>query len=249
MERDQARRAAGERDGASGRLAGLQRREQDAERPRGVPDLPHQELQAGQHGGPSEGDHLPDLRCVRRAASDQQADHGAGDVPLPVRLHGEGGRNGARHQGARAELLAVLRRSVHADEPHRVREAAGREAESPRHQGVSAEHRMDRRRLRSGQAHGHPRDPRLHRRNPQRIHREGGAPPQRPLQPGGAHPRRGSGRPSAVASQHLGGQGGVRPRRQEARWKVRRALQAVPGARTARLFALWTSHRLSVVAF
>ena len=43
--------------------------------------------------GPSEEHHFPDGRRLRRDAADREADADAGDVSLPVRLHGKGCRH------------------------------------------------------------------------------------------------------------------------------------------------------------
>jgi phosphoenolpyruvate carboxykinase (ATP) len=55
-----------------------------------------------------------DLRRLRCAAAHRAADAGAGDVSLPVGLHLEGRRHRARRDRARAHLLDLLRRALHA---------------------------------------------------------------------------------------------------------------------------------------
>ena len=55
-----------------------------------------------------------DLRRLRRAAADRQADAGRGDVSLPVRLHGEGRRHREGRQGSGGDVLDLLRRALHA---------------------------------------------------------------------------------------------------------------------------------------
>jgi hypothetical protein len=55
-----------------------------------------------------------DLRRLRRAAADRAADAGAGDVSLPVGLHLQGRRHRARRDRARAHILHLLRRALHA---------------------------------------------------------------------------------------------------------------------------------------
>ena len=56
----------------------------------------HRQHRETQRGRSSEEHLLPHLRCVRRAAPDQQVDPGTGHVPLHQRLHGEGGRYRSR---------------------------------------------------------------------------------------------------------------------------------------------------------
>ena len=48
----------------------------------------------------SEEHHHADRRRLRRDAADRQTDPGASDVPLPFRLHGQGGGNRKRREGA-----------------------------------------------------------------------------------------------------------------------------------------------------
>ena len=55
---------------------------------------------------------LADRRRVWRAAADRAADAGAGHVLLPVRLHGQGGRHGARRHRAAGDVQRLLRRGV-----------------------------------------------------------------------------------------------------------------------------------------
>ena len=70
--------------------------------------------------------HLPDLRCLRRAAAGQQADAGPGDVPLHQRLHGQGRRHRDGRHRAAGDVLALLRRAVPGLAPGEVRRAARR---------------------------------------------------------------------------------------------------------------------------
>ena len=60
----------------------------------------------------SEEHRLPHRRRVRRAAADRAADARAGDVLLPLRLHGEGRRHRARRERAAGDVLVVLRRGL-----------------------------------------------------------------------------------------------------------------------------------------
>jgi hypothetical protein len=91
-------------------------------------------------------------RRVRRDAADLAAHGGAGDVPLPVGLHRQGGRDRARRNRAHRDLFGLLRRPVPAAPPGRVRENAGRADRAARRQGLAGEHRLDRRRLRDRRA-------------------------------------------------------------------------------------------------
>ena len=73
----------------------------------------------GRAGHPK-NDHHADRRRLRRDAADRQADAGAGDVPLPLRLH----RQGRRHRKAaspsrkRPSRPASARRSCRAIRPN-----------------------------------------------------------------------------------------------------------------------------------
>ena len=58
---------------------------------------------------PSQERRVSDRRCVRRPASDIEAYSGAGDVPLLVRLHREGGWDGSGYQRAVRHVLDLLR--------------------------------------------------------------------------------------------------------------------------------------------
>ena len=59
---------------------------------------------------PSEEHRHADLRRLRRAAADRQARSGAGDVPLPLRLHRQGRRHREGRHGSGGDLLDLLRR-------------------------------------------------------------------------------------------------------------------------------------------
>ena len=112
-------------------------------------------------GRPSAQRGLPDLRRLRRAAADQPADRGAGDVPLPLRLHGEGGGHRARGDRAEGDLQHLLRLALPAAPSGRLRQDAGREAGRARRPRLAAEHRLDGGPLRRGpadEARLHPPD-------------------------------------------------------------------------------------------
>ena len=72
----------------------------------------HPEPRAERARRASEEHRLPHGRRVRRAAADRAAHARAGDVLLPLRLHGEGRGHGARREGAAGDVLVVLRRGV-----------------------------------------------------------------------------------------------------------------------------------------
>ncbi len=87
---------------------------------------------AGGQARPSREHHLPDRRRLRRAAADRAADAGAGDVPLPLRLHRQGRRHRARrHRAARRPSApASARRSCRCTRPSTPSCSA---SASPRH--------------------------------------------------------------------------------------------------------------------
>ena len=60
----------------------------------------------------SQEHHLPDRRRLRRDAADREAHANAGDVPLPLRLHGEGRRHREGSGRRAAGILHLLRRAV-----------------------------------------------------------------------------------------------------------------------------------------
>ncbi len=62
---------------------------------------PAPQRRPGRHRRPPEERGLPDLRRLRRAAADRPPHRGAGDVPLPLRLHRQGGGHRARRHRAR----------------------------------------------------------------------------------------------------------------------------------------------------
>ena len=120
------RRGAGERGGGRARAARPRRRAFHREHPLLLPAGVHPEHGAGRAGAGAEERGDADRRRLRRAAADRQALAGAGDVPLPVRLHGARGRHGeGPRQGAAGDLLHLLRRPVPAAPPGSVRPDAG----------------------------------------------------------------------------------------------------------------------------
>ena len=68
----------------------------------------------------------------------------AGDVLLPLRLHGEARRHRDRRQGAAADLLGLLRRAVPAAAADGLRAPARREARRARLGGLARQHGLDR---------------------------------------------------------------------------------------------------------
>ena len=102
-----------------------------------------------------------DLRCVRRDAADREADAGAGDVSLPVRLHrtGGGNREGPRRRTA-GDVQHLLRRALPAAAAGGVRPDAGGTDRAARRGLLAGEHRLERRAVRRRPAHEHPPHPR-----------------------------------------------------------------------------------------
>ena len=79
-------------------------------------------------GRPPEERLVPHGRCFWRSTANQQADPRPGDVPLPQRLHGQGGGNGTRCDRSHPQFQRLLRRALYAAASRRVRQAAGRES-------------------------------------------------------------------------------------------------------------------------
>ena len=85
---------------------------------------------------------------VRGAAADRAAHRGAGDVPLPVGVHRQGGGHRARGHRAVGHLFLVLRRSVSALAAGSLRQDAGRADRQAWGEGLAGQHRVDRWRVR-----------------------------------------------------------------------------------------------------
>ena len=87
---------------------------------------------------------------------------GAGDVPLPVRLHGQGGRHREGRHRAAGHLQHLLRRAVPAAASRRsTRSCSARRSRSTTSNVLAGQHRLDRRAVRRGQPHedrAHARD-------------------------------------------------------------------------------------------
>jgi phosphoenolpyruvate carboxykinase (ATP) len=126
------RHRAGKRRARRARAPRFRRRIADREHALRLSARLHSECQRQWPRQPSEEHHHADGGRFRRDAADRQADAGAGDVPLPVGLHGQGCRHGARRDRTRGDLLDLLRRAVHAATSVGIRQSAAR-ADRPRH--------------------------------------------------------------------------------------------------------------------
>ena len=102
-------------------------------------------------GRPPERGRHAHRRRVRDPAADRAADPRPGDVLLPLRLHGEGRRDGDRRHRAAGDVLDLLRRAVPAAAAGGVRADARREARrAPARDGLAREHGLDGRAVRRG---------------------------------------------------------------------------------------------------
>ena len=91
----------------------FRRRLEDRKHPLGLSARIHPERLAHRPRAAAEERGDAGGRCLRRAAADRQADAGAGDVSLPVRLHRQGRGHRARpRQRAAAGILDLLRLAV-----------------------------------------------------------------------------------------------------------------------------------------
>ena len=99
---------------------------QDRKYPLGLSDRLHPAGVAHRPRRPAEEHHLPDRRRLRRDAADREADAGAGDVSLPLRLHRQGRRHREGPGRRRAGILDLLRRAVPAAAAVRIRQSAAR---------------------------------------------------------------------------------------------------------------------------
>ncbi len=173
---------------------------------------------------------LPHLRRVRRAAAHRAPHAGDGRLPLPVGVHVARGRHGGRRRRARADVLDVLRRALHAAGPDRLR-ADARGAHRPaRHRGLLArQHRLDGRPVRHRPPHRHRRHPR-----PADGRAVGGARRCRlragpGVQGAGARRRARRGRRGAASPRRVVGRGRLRRAGAAAGAHVRRELPPVRG--------------------
>ena len=85
--------------------------------------------------------------------ADLEADATPGDVPLPERLHGQGGRDRARRDRAQGDVLGLLWRAVHGAPADTLRRDAGRAHRADRRPRLPRQHRLDGRPVRDGRAH------------------------------------------------------------------------------------------------
>ena len=107
----------------------------------------------------------PHGRRLRDPPPDREAHAEPGDVLVPLRLHGEARRDGDRRDGAPADVLGLLRRSVPPAAAVRVRGDARCEARrSPRREGLARQHGLDRWAVRRRSADADRRDPDVARR-------------------------------------------------------------------------------------
>ncbi len=129
------------------RHAGFRRCEPDREHALRLSARLHPQCLGHRPRRPPEEHHHADRRCLRRAAADRPADPGAGDVPLPLRLHRQGRRHRKGRDRAAGDLLDLLRRAVHAAPPVRIRQSAARPDRRARRRLLAGQYRLDRRRL------------------------------------------------------------------------------------------------------
>ncbi len=114
------------------------------------PSYPQRD-QAGD-GGAAQERRLSDRRRLRGPASGFEAHPGPGDVPLPVRIHGQGGWNGAGSHRTPAQFQRLLRSPLPASAPDGVRGTPREEIGSRRRRYLAGEHRVERRAVRSGKS-------------------------------------------------------------------------------------------------
>ena len=150
LRRQQAlRHGAGERGARRGHPgAGFRRRLEDREHPLGLSARLHPQCLAHRPRRPPEERGHAGRRCLRRAAADRQAVAGAGDVPLPVRLHRQGRGHRARPgQRAAAGILDLLRLAVPAARSLRLRQHAARTDRQAQRRLLAGQYRLDRRQI------------------------------------------------------------------------------------------------------
>ena len=104
----------------------FRRRLQDREHPLRLSARFHAARFAHRPRRPAEEHHLPHRRRLRRDAADRQAHAGAGDVPLPLRLHRQGRRHREGPGRRAARFLDLLRRAVPAAAAGGIRQSAAR---------------------------------------------------------------------------------------------------------------------------
>ena len=133
------------------RRARPRRRLEDREHARRLQARADRERAPGEARRPSERRGHAHRGRVRDPAADRAADPRPGDVLLPLRLHGEGGRHGDRRDRAAGDVLDLLRRAVPAAGARRLRAHARREARrASARDRLAREHRLDGRPVRRG---------------------------------------------------------------------------------------------------
>ena len=144
------RRGAGKRGARRAHpRAGFRRRLEDRKHPLGLSARFHPQRLAHRPRRPAEERGDAGRRRLRRAAADRQADAGAGDVSLPVRLHRQGRRHRARsRQRAAAGILHLLRLAVPAARSFGLRQHAARADRQAQCRLLAGQHRLDRRQIR-----------------------------------------------------------------------------------------------------
>ena len=112
------------------------------------PISPHPERRPDGRGGHPQHIIMLDRRRLRRAAADREAHPRAGHVPLPLRLHRQGGGHRAGRDEPQATFSACFGAPFMALHPGRLRRAAGREDRAAPGGRLAGQHRLDRRPLR-----------------------------------------------------------------------------------------------------
>ena len=133
--------------------SGLRQRQEDRKHALGLSARIHPERVAHRRRRPSEEHHLPHRRRLRRHAADRQAQSGAGDVSLPVRLYRQGRRHREGPGRRRAGILHLLRRAVLAAAAGGIRPAAARLHRQAQCRLLAGQFRLDRRHLRRRPPH------------------------------------------------------------------------------------------------
>ena len=149
---------------------------EDREHPLRLSARVHPQCVAHRPRRPAQEHHHADRRRVRRDAADRQADAGAGDVPLPVRLYRQGGGHREGPGRGRARVLHLLRGALPAAAAGRVRQPAARLHRQPQGRLLAGQQRLDRRHLRGRTAHADQGDARLGDRCARRLAQVGELP-------------------------------------------------------------------------
>ena len=137
--------------------AGFRRRVEDREHALRLSPRLHPECHRDRPRRHPEEHRHADLRRLRRAAADRQAHARRGDVPLPLRLHGQGRRHREGREGPGGDVLDLLRRAVHAAPPVGLRQPPARPHRQAQRRLLARQHRLDRRQIRRRPPHADPR--------------------------------------------------------------------------------------------